>query len=316
MTIPNSTFLHDASARGLLLVSGKDRVDLLQRITTNDLKKLASGSGNLCCFTTAKGRVIDRCRMLVGQDAILVVTSAGRSPAVAQWIDRYVIIEDVKVVDLSAAVFQLDVVGEGARAIGARLDSRFDSLPRHGHLQTTIEGVEGVTMVRTEGLRSSDAMAVIGPRAAKDSVVAAIGSDVPILDEAEFEALRIDAGVPTFGRDVTEDNNPLEAGLWDSVSFEKGCYVGQEVVARLRNYDKVMKQLCRIELPASFPTGTKLLADGRDVGVLTSVAGPPHLEKHVALGYVQRRIVQNGTPMVLGTSDAKVLDVRVVKLAP
>ncbi len=316
MTISNSTFVHDASARGLLLVSGKDRVDLLQRITTNDLKRLSPGTGNLSCFTTAKGRVIDRCRMLVGQDAILVVTSAGRSPAVAQWIDRYVIIEDVKVADLSAAVFQLDVVGEGALAIGARLDSRFESLPRHGHLQTTIGGIDGVTLIRTEGLRSSDALMVIGPRAAKDAVLAAIGSDVSILDDAKFEAFRIDAGVPTFGRDVTEDNNPLEAGLWDSVSFEKGCYVGQEVVARLRNYDKVMKQLCRIELPAAFPTGTKLLSDGREVGVITSVAGPPDLETHVALGYVQRRVVQNATPMVLGTSESKVLDVRVVKLAP
>jgi tRNA-modifying protein YgfZ len=299
--------LADFGDHGLLLVGGKDRVSLLQRITSNDQKKLAPGRGGYGCFTTAKGRIVDRSLFLAGDDTILVVTNPGRAAPVAQWIDRYVITEDVKVADLSANVVMLELVGGGALEVGGRIDARVATLERHAHVTTKLGAVEPVTLVVTAGLLDAPGVLVIAPRDRRDEVLAELAKAAPgiaTLRAEQWESQRIAAGIPRFGVDYGEENNPLESGFWDAVSFEKGCYVGQEVVARLRNYDKVMKQLCALGGAGAAPAvGSVLFADGREVGKVSSVTALESGEWR-ALGFVNRRVVQAGTEVAIGSLES------------
>lgn len=306
--------LADASDRGLLLVGGKDRVSLLQRITSNDLKKLAPGHGSVGCFTNAKGRIVDRCRFLADADAMLVSTHPGRAAPVAAWIDRYVITEDVKVRDLSASIAQFHLLGPIARTIATAIDPRSATLQRYDHLTTSFSGVEPLTIVATEGLGDAPGFLVLGPRDQRDALLAALiaattlaaKAPLHLLTPDEYETLRIEAGVPRYGVDYGEENNPLECGFWDSVSFEKGCYVGQEVVARLRNYDKVMKQLCTLDFVHAderVTPGALLFGEEREVGKLTSVSRREDGSCR-ALGWVNRRVVQGGAEISVASLDS------------
>jgi folate-binding protein YgfZ len=129
-----------------------------------------------------------------------------------------------------------------------------------------------------------------------------------------LESYRILRGLPAPGHELTEDYNPLEAGLLDAISFSKGCYVGQEVVARLRTYDKVSRSLVGLELPAGMPLprlGAALMLDGGPVGVLTSAVLPPGSRAAVALGYVKRKVLR---PDLLLQVDADGPSAKVVRL--
>lgn len=308
--------LADESDHGLLLVGGKDRIALLQRLTTNDHQKLGPGRGAIGCFTNAKGRIVDRCRFLVEADATLVVTSPNRVAPLAAWIDRYVITEDVKIADLSGSVTMLHLLGAHALEIGAALDARVELLSDHAHVTTAIDGIEPLTLVVTEGLRDAPGVLVIGPRDRRSELVAVVeraarrvvGSPPHSLSDREYDALRIERGIPRYGVDYGEEHNPLECGFWGSVAFDKGCYLGQEVVARLRTYDKVMKQLCTLAFDradASIVRGVALFDDEREVGKITSVTRRAD-GSCAAIGWVNRRVVQSGSSLRVGAIDSPI----------
>lgn len=302
MTTPSDALTRPAAAiheivdGGCVFLVGKDRIALLQRITTNDVKKLLPGQGSVGCFTTNKGRIVDRCRFLVAADSTIIVTNPGRAEAVSQWIDRYLITEDAKIGNVTRDVTQFHLVGTDAVEWAARIDPRARDLALHGHLETRIGSIEPVTVVRTEGLRDDRGYLILLPTNSRNEFLAALDPTgaLPRLDAPTWQALRIAVGIPEFGTEFGEDYNPLECGLWDSVAFDKGCYVGQEVVARLRTYDKVMKHLCRLRIENDVlpERGTRLFADGKDVGMLTSVAPAPNGVEAHALGFVGKRTIQ------------------------
>lgn len=295
--------IHEIVDGGCLFLAGKDRIALLQRITTNDVKKLLPGQGSVGCFTTNKGRIVDRSRFLVAADSTIVVTNPGRADAVAQWIDRYLITEDVKIGNVTRDVAQFQLVGTDAIEWAARIDPRARDLALHAHLETRFGAIEPITLVRTEGLRDDRGILILLPASSREPFLSALDPTGALtrLDSPSWQALRIAVGIPEFGTEFGEDYNPLECGLWDSVAFDKGCYVGQEVVARLRTYDKVMKHLCRLRIEGDVlpERGTRLFADGKDVGMLTSVAGPPQLSEIRALGFVGKRTIQSKARLVI-----------------
>ncbi len=295
--------LHDASATCVLSITGKHRVDLLQRLSTNDLKKVEVGLGHTNVLTTNKGRIVDWLRILPFDESLLVLASPGNGAAVRAWIDRYVITEDFTVEDVSDRHRLLHLLGKGAAAVAAGIDADLATAPIHSFRPAAIDGHEAI-VVKTEGLVTEPGYLVIVRRPDADAVRAALVARgaTPIDDDA-FEALRIERGLPRFGKDLGEEFHPLEAGLWGSVSFAKGCYVGQEVIARLNTYDKVMKNLSTLRLAAAARPGDRLFQakDGKDVGVITSVAGPPALREWRALGYVKKR---SDPALVVGAADS------------
>ena len=128
------------------------------------------------------------------------------------------------------------------------------------------------------------------------------------MDADSYEAFRIAAGVPVYGKELGEEVNPLEAGLWDAVSFTKGCYVGQEVVARLNTYEKVKRYLAKLSfedgpLPEA---GTSLTVEGKDAGKLTSVSPVAESGRRAALGYVRKKYAEPGAILIAETGDGPV----------
>lgn len=290
----------DAADHGVLDIRGRDRVSLLQRITANDLMKLAPGRLQRNCFTSAKGRVIDWSRLLLIDDAVRIITSPGRAGAVRAWLDRYTIIEDITVDDRCAQIAPLRLIGKGARDVAARIADT-DAPDANGYTGGHLGDV-AVQLLGSEPIADAAAWLLLVPT---DHAVSAARwlieeCAATFIGELAWDALRIEAGLPRSGHEITEERNPLELGLWNSVAFDKGCYVGQEVLARLRNYDKIMSQLALLELSAPAAAGAALLHEGKPVGELTSTTAPPIAEAARGLGLVKRRVVQAGGELAVG----------------
>ncbi len=297
----------DHGARARLLVRGADRKDFLDRLATNALAALAPGQGAPTFFLERTGRVVDRVIVLErGEDALLL-GSEGRAEALAEWLTRYVIADDVEVADLGPGTVRHTVLGPaaaGALAAGLGVDAA--ALAPWAHAPSSVAGAV-VARVDDVGGR---AFAVIAPREAAGAVEAALAA-LPAGDATAWRRLRVEAGVPEFGADFTDRTIPLETGRLDHFSFTKGCYVGQEVIARLHNYKRVKRALVRLRVEgAAAPAADAGLYDGdEEVGRVTSAASGESAA--IALGYVATEHAGAGRKLVLhdGASrrDAEIL---------
>lgn len=280
----------DRSHTGRLKASGEDALDLLNRLSTNKLDDLAIDAVMGTALTTNKGRIIDLLFALRQADYLLILTAPETRRRVADWIDFYTFVEDVTVEDATDDTAMFSLMGDGA---ADTLPSLTD-LPLYGSASLDVDGVATLAL-RTDfaGTRAYDLIAPASDAQRLWNGLTDRGA-TPV-GYAAWELLRIERGVPLQGRELTEDYNPLEANLWDFISFNKGCYIGQEVVARLNAYDKVQRHLARLswedgDRPAQ---GDALYADGRRIGALTSVA-PPECARSVGLGYVRKAHAEPG----------------------
>ena len=271
---------------GRLRFSGRDRTTFLQALLTNDVSSLQEGQGVYAAYLTPQGRMVTDLRLHVRADHVIADVPASLAARLAIQFDQLIFSEDVQVTDVSASVAQVTVCGVGAADV---LTTAMSSL-RPGH-----DGFVAPTDEST--LPSYDAFVPEGLVDGMTRALAGTGA-IPMSDELA-EALRIEAGRPVFGVDMTEDTIPLEAGLLErAISTTKGCYPGQEVVIRVlhRGGGRVARRLVRLTLgPGSTsppPAGTLLLADGRETGRITSAAWSPASDCVVALGYVHRDVAE------------------------
>jgi folate-binding protein YgfZ len=283
--------LADRSELGRLLIEGSDALDLLHRLTTNDILSLRAGEGTAAAFVTGKGRLIDLVTFHRLQDRLLCLTGAGQSAAVAAHIERFTFREAVRVVDASRSLGTLGIYGARARAHAARLfGSAQADRPIHHPSEVELAG-ERAVLARWFPL-GGEAYHLTAEAPVLPALRAAILKQSDGLVEARpecIEVLRIEAGLPVAGRELTEDYNPWEARLQDAISLTKGCYVGQEVIARLNTYRKVSKYLVRMLVVGGVPApGARLeRRDGDAIGTLTSASRVPGEDRVVALGYVR-----------------------------
>lgn len=284
----------DVSDSGRLRVSGDDAIDLLNRLSTNDLERLEVGRGMGTTLTTNKGRIIDLLRVLRRDGDLLVLTSPGTQLKVAEWIDFYTFAEDVEVEDLTGDTAHWLIVGaDAAETVDrARLDA--DGLREY----LDHRAVGDVTIVRAQ-LGNVAAYEVISPIDAKPP-------DADALQPGDLELLRIEQGVPAYPNELNEAHNPLEANLKPHISFNKGCYIGQEVVARLNTYDRVQRWLCQLVVDdgATLEVGAAVMVDDANVGEVTTSA--PGL----ALAYLRKRVYEDGARVAVDGVGATVRDIR------
>jgi folate-binding protein YgfZ len=303
---------YDKRPRGRLRIDGRDAAAFLHALVSNDVESLVEGRGVYAAYLTPQGRMIaDLCVYRRG-DHLLVDTPPNLAGSLASRFDQLIFTEDARVSDVSASLSQVGVVGGSAamtlaRALG--LDrALIENLPLRAQL-----GSGEALVVRTDdtALPSFD---VFVPAAGFEAAVARLVDAGAVAAEHDLvEALRIEAGRPAFGIDMTEDTIPLEAGLLDrAISTTKGCYVGQEVIVRVlhRGGGRVAKRLVRMDVEpahsAVLPAGALVLAEGRDVGRVTSAAWSPRLEHGVALGYVHRDSAQPGRRVSIATEAGEV----------
>ncbi|HET8945667.1 MAG TPA: hypothetical protein VFQ07_01685 [Candidatus Polarisedimenticolia bacterium] len=295
-----------------LRVTGGDATDLLHRLSTNDLKAIPEGGGAPTVFTTAKGRIVALVTVHRLPGALHLLVEADRAEALREWIDRYTFREDVKVEDRRATHTTLGLCGPRAGAIVAAAFPRAAGLPRHGAAEVEVDGAPAL-LVRTFPL-AGDAWLLNLPRAAGEAARARLtaageGGLLPASPET-VEALRLEAGLPAAGRELTEEHNPWEARLDEAISLSKGCYVGQEVIARLNTYRKVARLLVRLESesegsaagPIPFPPGAEVKAAGETIGAVTSSAVVPQgFNRVLALAYVRDEDAVPGKKVVVAT---------------
>ncbi|MFQ6113184.1 MAG: aminomethyltransferase family protein [bacterium] len=311
--------LMDRSYYGMIRVFGKDHVDLLHRLTTNELRNLNPGEGQTNIFTNEKGRIVDRVILCKCDDEMRLITSPQTSEKIAAWIDKYIFIEDVKVENLTSTMGMLTLFGpESFSLLSSMFNNDFDSLANH-HFKEVSWNRNSLQISRTEELGCPGFNMILDsedlPELWERLLEVGIDFDLKPMGEEAYEILRIEAGWPLFDKDVDEEINPHEAQLLQYVSFTKGCYVGQEVVARLDTYEKVQKYLTGIILEGDAkPKGKDgILINGQEVGYLTSVTHSIALDKNIALGYVRTKFISEGAQIHIN-SEIKQISGKLVKL--
>ena len=287
--------LADRSPMGRLQATGPDVLDLLNRLSTNRVDPLDPGAGEATVLTTNKGRIIDWITVLHPGDRTIILTSPPCSEATRAWIDRYTIIEDVTVEDVTPSTALIGVLGPAAAAVvEAVLGPAAAELPPLGCV-TAPWGASTLLAARTSpmGVAGYDLMVNAGDAASLWDALAEAGAahGVQLIGLEALEALRVENGLPRWGPELGEAYNPLEAGLTESISWTKGCYIGQEVVARLWTYHKVQKYLVSLTFEGADdarPTpGAPLHVGDARVGALTSVAFSPGAGTLLGLGYLR-----------------------------
>jgi len=284
----------------VLRVTGADRQSLLQRITSGELAGIEENEVRKNHFISAKGKLIDRVSMLARPDSILVIASPGRTDEIRSWLDKYAIIEEVASEDVTAELQPWRLIGPTA---GKAMETITGAPPPARGRAVSFGPDDSRIAIAIDGTADQPEYLILTPpsdtSAGEIAAAVAANGGAPVSREA-YDAYRIERGFPRFGEEVTENEHPLEAGYWDAVSFDKGCYVGQEVLARLRNYDKVMRYLCRLRADQPMEAGAVLYSGGKPVGEIRSAAAPPWADAHLALGFVKRRIVQTDGEVRIG----------------
>ena len=300
--------LLDRSARGRIAVSGQDRAEYLQGLFSNDIVALEPGGGCYTTYLTPQGRMIADLFAYELGDVILLTLSGDVTATVLGKLDQFIFSEDVKLGDVTETFGQFAVIGPGAAKVvaavvtGVRADA-LSALAEHGNVRAFVDGRRAiVTRVTDTGEPGFD---VFVERAQTDALETGLrhAGAIPI-DAATADAIRIEAGVPVFHRDMDEDTIPLEAGIEGrAISLTKGCYVGQEVIIRVlhRGHGRVARKLVglAIEGGSAPAAGAPVRSGDRKIGHVTSATISPALKRSIALAYVQRDFVQPGTPVTI-----------------
>ena len=305
--------LHDVSYIGRLKATGADGLDLLNRLSTNKVIDLEPGQGAPTVLTTDRGRILDVIGVINRGDHILLTTSPGLQQPIIDWLDKYTIMEDLTIQDITSDTAMLAVLGpDSSTALEAATGlSLADLAPFHA-LSADIAGRPVSLIGQPLGALPGFAL-VMSPEDVLQvwERLTALGACPMGIDA--YEAVRVRYGVPVHGTEMGEPYNPLEAGLMGSIDFAKGCYIGQEVIARLDTYRKVQKRLVSLRFsPEAAPSvGVDLRDDGKPVGTVTSAVRVPTSEETIGLGYVRTASARVGARLELGGSEgawAEVLD--------
>jgi folate-binding protein YgfZ len=284
--------LLDRSYLGKISVTGPDSLDLLNRISTNDLQYLAVGTMCDTVFATPKGRLIDYCRVINIGEELLLIGAFFHVNHLIDWINRFIILEDVKVKDVSEDFAWLTLIGPHAKLFLGHLTNKALA----DNEEAIWIGIEGKTFPALKnGNFKYPAYNFCFGNKDTDAILAKLIDSLKsfngcLIGNTAFQIIRVESGMPDWGTEITQDYNPHEARLTPAISFTKGCYTGQEVIARLDTYDKVQKYLMIIELSEklSQKPPLEIFIEDESIGHLTSYVHNPISDKSVGLGYVKK----------------------------
>jgi folate-binding protein YgfZ len=303
----------DLSCRGRLCLTGTDRKRFLHGQVTNQVQELKEGEGCYAALVTAKGKLQSDLNIYCLAEELLLDFEPGLGKAITERFERFVIADDVQVVDVTPHYGLLSVQGPRCAEVlqAAGLDATPSAKRLHfvrvnhaawgevywmDHPRGTTSGAD--VFVPAEALRT----------AAEKLALTAQAVGGRACGWQALETVRIEAGIPRFGADMDESNLAPEAGIEErAINYSKGCYIGQEVIARIRTYGQVAKALRGLILPSDMPAlprrGEKLFHSGNEVGYITSAARSPAWNRNLALGYVRRECNVPGTELNLSSPE-------------
>lgn len=298
--------LFDLSARGRVEVGGREAVQFLNGLITNDVKTLAPGSWMLAAFPNPQGRLLAFARVLRPgpEEVFLLDTEPETRAQVYKNLERFTLAGDFKIRDVADQVVLLSIQGAGACAvISSVLGVETKRVGRYGAARMDWRGTHGVTIARATHTGEDGFDLFVSADSARELWDAFVAAGARAVGYDALEVLRIEAGVPRYGADADETNVVTEAGLEQAVSYTKGCYVGQEIIARIHWRGHVAKKLAGL-LPegalALAPRAKIRAADGvREAGRVTSVAFSPRLQRQIALGLIKYDFLASGTEVLI-----------------
>jgi len=290
--------LIDRTDLGMLKITGETRLDLINRMSTQAVNDLQTGEGAATILTTDIGRIIDRLILYAGSNTIYALTGENNGDNIARYLMRFVFFnDDFQIQDISSETAIFAVYGPQAiRILGEQVGFPDVDIPLHHWREAEIGGVT-TYLHRTDPINSYGFFIMCEAAERRALLQYLYTTSLKKANEAAFDLLRIEAGLPRFGRELTQDYIPLEAGLWDDVSFNKGCYTGQEIIARMESRGKLAKRLVELSPDGIVAPGSNVVANGKTVGSVTSAAVGPN--GPVALAYVKTTALDNGADLTV-----------------
>ncbi len=299
--------LLDLSSRGRLLVNGAEAVMFLNGLITNDMKTLGVNSWMPAVFPNVQGRLLAAVRIIHREDGFLIDTEGPTLETVAKLLERFTLAGDFRVTDLSSETAMISVQGQKAADV-VRAAVGDDATPVERETISNVKlasGAEGTVIRATHTAEdgfdlfvdASEAQVLL--ESLTESGGQSVGPDV-------LETLRIEGGIPRYGVDMDETNVVTETNLDEAVSFSKGCYIGQEIIARIKYRGHVAKKLTGLtfESEVAVENAAKILSsDDKEIGRVTSITFSPRLDRTIALGYVKYDYLSPGTSVKVGPSE-------------
>lgn len=293
---------------GVIEVTGEDRLQFLHNQTTNEIKSLKAGQGCRTVFVNGTARTLDLATVYVTEEKVLLIVSPQRTQFLMEWLDRYLFPMDrVSLKNVSEEFSILTLLGKKSPEFLEKLGLNLSVEEAFATHQTkTMQEISVRVAVGTEIaivgytlLVSSEQVSTLKDRFLQEGAIA--------IEDRVWEELTLEQGRPLPDYELTEDYNPLEAGLWEAISFDKGCYIGQETMARLNTYQGVKQRLWGLQLSQAVPLETPVTCEGKKIGKLTRIQETE--EGVMALAYIRTKAGGENLTVEVGDAQGKVVAV-------
>jgi len=290
--------LYDLSGRAKIAVTGGDRVRWLNGMVTNNIRDLAPGHGVYAFMLNAQGRIQADLYAFQRGDSLLVDTELGQREKVLQLFDHYIIADDVEIADVSDKLLALGLAGPASRHVLERAGISFPDLAPLELCTPKCDcacGCSQCTVVKGDDSAGTSYEIWLAPDQLKPTWDALVAAGATAVGTDALELRRISFGIPRYGVDIHERDLPQETGQTRALNFTKGCYLGQEIVERIRSRGAVHREFTAFTVEGALPEpGAKILVDEKEVGEITSSAilPLPGGDRPVALGYLRREALE------------------------
>jgi tRNA-modifying protein YgfZ len=315
-SIYNGVSLRNISHQGMIELKGKDALDLVHRIGTNGIKDLPKEGVKKTIFTSEKGRIIGLVTLMNFENYQILVCDRASKLKVIGWIRKYAISDDVEVNDANTKYNLLELSGPQAESFvtlvcGTMVNDIQPNSFKIIHTENIL-----FFLIKLKGERGKIKYWFLADFENSKRLIAFMKEfkgvfNFSMVGEESFNIFRVEQGMPIAPNELNDDYNPLETGLNEIIDFNKGCYIGQEVIARLQTYNKVQKKLVGLKFsdPLEFNNGHIVLKDnGEEIGKLTSYTFSQKLKAPIGLAYIRNSHLNPGTQISLKLSDNKIVN--------
>jgi folate-binding protein YgfZ len=315
----NGVALRNISHLGIIELKGKDALDLIHRIGTNSIKDLPKEGVRKTIFTSEKGRIIGLTTLLNFENYQLLVSDRVNKFKIMSWVRKYVISDDVEVNDANTKYNLLELSGPQAESFATLVCGNVvnDIQPNSFKIIHT----ENILffLIKMPGERNKNKFWFLADFENSKRLISYMETNKGVFNfnmvgEESFNIYRIENGLAVAPNELNDEINPLEAGLDEYIDFDKGCYIGQEVIARLQTYNKVQKKLVGLKFnePLEFDNGHLIIQEnGEEIGRITSYTISPRLKTPVGLAYVRNLHLSSGKQLTSKLSDGRIVKTEV-----
>lgn len=311
-TVFNGSILLDRSHEGRILLTGEDRFELVNRMSTNNMVNMSLNEGRPTIFTNATARILYRVIAYNRREGLLLITEPGQGEAVAAYLQRSIFYGDhVKVLNLQQSTRHFAIHGTSSTSIMTEIDPELSNLTSLYSQEINWKDTD-FTLIRRKSIVGDHWALICRTNEAVEihKYLLQIGNkhNLKPAGSLTYNTLRIRSGRPA-GRELSQDYIPLEVGLWDEISFSKGCYTGQEIIARMESRQRLAKTIVKLDLLAFVNAPASLYEGDKVIGTLTSSVQAPDGQVF-AIGIIKTDAADSGKAITIGDNriQAKVLD--------